>query len=138
MNFFRLEPGQAEALANSAGLSLTKGTGSLTERLKYSGKPKYLCAAAGISERMLRNYKKIVPTKQALLAIVIALNFPVSDIDRILRSYGYCLSESLAADVVVKWYVNNSLQRSSGAGLLNEINDVLEKMGLPLLMTRLK
>lgn len=87
---------------------------------------------------MLRNYKKTVPTKQALLAIVIALNFPVYDIDRILRSYGYCLSESLAEDVVVKWYVNNSNQRSSGAGLLNEINDVLEKMGLPLLMTRIK
>lgn len=87
---------------------------------------------------MLRNYKKIVPTKQALLAIVIALSFPGSDIDRILRSYGYCLSESLAEDVVVKWYVNNSLQRNNGAGLLNEINDVLETMGLPLLMTRLK
>lgn len=134
---FGLSSGQAEALANSAGLSLNTGTGSLTERLGYSGKPKELCAAAGVSERMLRSYKKSVPTKQVLLAIVIVLDLSVSDIDRILRSYGYCLSESLAADAVVRWYVNNSrLER--GARLLNEINDTLESMGLPLLMTRIK
>ncbi|MDE6732691.1 MAG: hypothetical protein K2J77_07435 [Oscillospiraceae bacterium] len=108
------------------------------ERLNYSGKPKDLCAAAGISERMLRSYKSKTPTKQALLAIVIALNFSTSDIDRILRSYGYCLSESLAGDVVVKWYVKRSLSKNNGAGLLNEINDTLEKMGLPLLVTRIK
>lgn len=114
------------------------GTGGLTERLNYSGKPKELCAAAGISERMLRNYKSSVPTKQALLAIVIALDFSVADIDRILRSYGYCLSKSLAGDAVVKWYVNSCRKSKNGAGLLNEINDTLEKMGLPLLMTRIK
>ena len=108
--------------------------GSLTERLGYSVKPKELCAAAGISERMLRNYKKSIPTKQVLLAIVIVLELSVLDIDRILRSYGYCLSESLAADAVVRWYVDNSRQ-VNGTRLLNEINDVLESMGLPLLMT---
>ena len=86
---------------------------------------------------MLRSYKKSVPTKQVLLAIVIVLDLSVSDIDRILRSYGYCLSESLAADAVVKWYVDNSRQKG-GARLLNEINDTLESMGLPLLMTRTK
>ena len=134
---FGLSSEQAEALANSAGLSLNTGTGSLTERLGYSGKPKEICTAAGVSERMLRSYKKSVPTKQVLLAIVIALDLPVTDIDRILRSYGYCLSESLAADAVVRWYVNNSRQES-GARLLNEINDTLESMGLPLLMTRIK
>lgn len=135
---FGLDSGQAEALANSAGLSLNSETGSLMTRLNYSGKPKDLCAAAGISERMLRNYKSKIPTKQALLAIVIALNFPLSKIDVILRSYGYCLSESLAGDIVVKWYVNSSRQSKNGAAILDEINDVLEKMGLPLLMTRLK
>lgn len=137
-DFFRLEAGQAEALANSAGLSLNTGSGGLTERLNYSGKPKELCAAAGISERMLRNYKKGVPTKQALLAVLIALNFSASDIDKILRSYGYCLSESVAEDAVVKWYAEHWGQRNDGARLLNEINDVLEEMGLPLLMTRIK
>lgn len=108
------------------------------ERLNYSGKPKDICIAAGISERMLRSYKSKTPTKQALLAIVIALNFSIPKIDMILRSYGYCLSESLAGDVVVKWYVNGLRQSKSGAAVLDEINDVLEKMGLPLLMTRLK
>ena len=97
---FGLDRGQAEALANSAGLSLCSGTGSLRERLNYSGKPKDLCAAAGISERMLRSYKSKTPTKQALLAIVIALNFSVSEIDGILRSYGYCLSESMAGTLL--------------------------------------
>lgn len=137
-DFFGLDAGQAEALANSAGLSLNTESGGLMGRLKYSGKPKDLCKAAGISERMLRNYKKDVPTKQALLAIVIALNFSASEIDRILRSYGYCLSESIAEDAVVKWYVNYWKQRNDGTRLLNEINDLLEKMGLPLLMTRIK
>lgn len=132
-----LENGQAEALANSAGLSLESRTGRLMERLGYSGKPKDICAAAGISERMLRSYKSKTPTKQALLAIVIALNFSVLEIDEILRSYGYCLSESLAGDTVVKWFVNNARQNKNGAALLDEINDVLEKMGLPLLMTRI-
>ena len=135
---FGLDSGQAEALANSAGLSLNSSAGSLMERLNYSGKPKDICAAAGISERMLRSYKNKIPTKQALLAIVIALELPIPDIDRVLRSYGYCLFDSIAADVVVKWCLENSTQRKSGAGLLNEINDVLDKMGLPLLMTRLK
>lgn len=107
------------------------------ELLNYSGKPKDLCSAAGISERMLRSYKSKTPTKQALLAIVTALGLPLSDIDRIMRSYGYCLSDSMAADVVVKWYLENSPQRKNGARLLNEINDVLNKMGLPLLMTRI-
>lgn len=86
---------------------------------------------------MLRNYKSIVPTKQALLAILTVLNFSAADMDELLRSYGYCLSESLAADAVVRWYADNSRPRYNGAGLLNEINDVLEKMGLPLLMTRI-
>lgn len=87
---------------------------------------------------MLRNYKTAVPTKQALLAILTVLNFSVTDMDKPLRSYGYCLSESLAADAVVKWYADNSRQRDNGARLLNEINEVLDKMGLPLLMTRIK
>lgn len=137
-DLFGLDSGQAEALANSAGLSLNFNPGSLMEKLNYSGKPKELCSAAGISERMLRNYKSTVPTKQALLAILTVLNFSSADMDEPLRSYGYCLSESLAADAVVRWYADNSRPRYNGAGLLNEINDVLEKMGLPLLMTRIK
>ena len=137
-DFFGLDFGQAEALANSAGLSLNFKPGSLTERLSFSGKPKELCSAAGISERMLRNYKNAVPTKQALLAILTALNYSSAEMDKPLRSYGYCLSESLAADAVVRWYADNSRLKDNGAGLLNEINDVLEKMGLPLLMTRIK
>lgn len=87
---------------------------------------------------MLRNYKSTVPTKQALLAILTVLNFSSADMDKLLRSYGYCLSESLAADAVVRWFVDNSHSRYNGAAMLNEINDVLEEMGLPLLMTRIK
>ncbi len=137
-DLFGLDREKAEALANSAGLSLSFKSGNLTERLGFSGKPKELCYAAGISERMLRNYKTTVPTKQALLAILTALNYSSADMDKPLRSYGYCLSESLAADAVVRWYADNSHSRYNGAAILNEINDVLEEMGLPLLMTRIK
>ena len=85
---------------------------------------------------MLRYYKKITPTKQALLAIAVSMNCGLSETDALLRSYGYCLSKSSAADVAVMWFINNIYRH--GGRLLAEINIVLDNMGLPLLMTRQK
>lgn len=86
---------------------------------------------------MLRYYKKITPTKQALLAIAVSLNCGLSETDSLLRGYGYCLSKSSAADIVVMWFINNNTYKN-GSLLLTEINIVLDNMGLPLLMTRQK
>jgi hypothetical protein len=134
---FELSDEEAELLANSAGLSIHPNDGNLYEflNLHYKGKLKGLYENALISERMLRYYKKITPTKQALLAIAISLNCNLSEIDELLRKYGYCISCSVVADSVVGWFINNHSEKNR-AELLLEINIVLDDMGLPLLMTR--
>lgn len=136
---FELSFEESEMLANSAGLSLYPARGNLFEFLamNYKGKLKNLSENAVISERMLRYYKKITPTKQALLAIAVSLNCGLSETDSLLRSYGYCLSKSSAADIAVMWFIDNNTY-ISGNMLLTEINIVLDNMGLPLLMTRQK
>lgn len=137
ISLFELSDKEAELLANSAGLSLHSNNGNLYEflDLHYKGKLKDLYENALISERMLRYYKKITPTKQVLLAIAISLNCNLSEIDELLRGYGYCISCSVAADSVVSWFINNRSGKN-GAELLLIINIVLDDMGLPLLMTR--
>lgn len=137
MVLFDLSLEDSEMLANSAGLSLCPNWGNLHKFLNvhYKGKLKDLSQNAIISERMLRYYKKIAPTKQALLAIAVSLNLGLSEIDTLLRSYGYCLSKSSVADITVMWFMKNNTYKNNGM-LLTEINIVLDKMGLPLLMTR--
>lgn len=134
---FGLSSEESEMLANSAGLTLSPVCGNLHEFLTihYKGKLKDLSGNAVISERMLRYYKKIAPTKQALLAIAVSLNASLSETDALLRSYGYCLSKSSAADIAVMWFINNNTYKN-GSILLTEMNIVLDNMGLPLLMTR--
>lgn len=132
---FMLSRSDTEMLANSIGLSMNYVGGNLFDHLKFSGKHTELCANAMISERMLRYYKNTTPTKQALTAIAVALNYSIPDIEDLLGKYGYCLSESVAADAVVRWYIAYG---TIGANSLYEINETLEKMGLPLLMTRTK
>lgn len=136
---FELSLEDSETLANSAGLSLYPVCGNLYEFLDthYKEKLKNLYENAVMSERMLRYYKKITPTKQALIAIAVSLNCGLSETDVLLRSYGYCLSKSSAADVAVMWFINNNTYRNGGR-MLAEINIVLDNMGLPLLMTRQK
>lgn len=136
---FELSLEESEMLANSAGLTLYPVCGNLYKFLDthYKGKLKNLSENAVISERMLRYYKKIAPTKQALLAIAVSLNCGLSETDSLLRSYGYCLSKSSAADIAVMWFIDNNTYKN-GSVLLAEINIVLYNMGLPLLMTRQK
>lgn len=137
IKLFNLSVRESEALANSAGLTLHPQEGNLYEFLntQYKGKLKKLYENALVSERMMRYYKTIVPTKQVLLAIAVSLNCNLQEIKKLLCTYGYCLSDSVAADIVVTWFVNNRLN-ISGNELLKEINIVLDDMGLPLLMTR--
>lgn len=70
------------------------------------------------------------------MAIAVYLKFTVDETDALLKRYGYCLSKSVAADVVTAWFIEAHVE-FSGAKLLEEINDILEKMGVPLLMTRI-
>ena len=70
------------------------------------------------------------------MAITLSLNLPLNKQQEILKKYGYCLSESVAADMVAKWFI--TYQNDEGRKILYKINEVLEDMGLPLLMTRIK
>lgn len=134
---FDLTEEQTEKLANAAGLTLHTSDENLYHfiSLNYIGKKKTLYDNALISERMFRYYKKMAPTKQALLAIAISLNTNMEDMNKLLRGYGYCLSDSVVADLVVMWFMENK-DNKAGALLLGEINEMLDNMGLPLLMTR--
>lgn len=68
------------------------------------------------------------------MAIMLSLNMSLDELRTILKKYGYCLSESVAADMVVKWFV--TYRNDGGEKILYTVNEVLEEMGLPLLMTR--
>ena len=136
-SLFDLSLEQSEHLANSAGLSLQCETINLYEYLDYQGNIRTLCERAMVSERMFRYYKVKIPSKQALLALTLALVWQEEAIDGLLRKCGYCLSQSIAGDVVIRWYVGqDGGKRRMEERLLFEINEVLEHMGLPLLMTR--
>ena len=104
----------------------------------YNVKSGKIVHSASISERMFQYYLKgKKPTKQALLAIVISLGFPVDEIDIMLRKFGYCLSESLPNDAVTNWFLKNYYTQKNGIMILNSINEILERLELPLLMTKL-
>lgn len=132
---FVLHEHEAETLANSAGLSLKFEGGDLLAHLGYTGKKNELCEKAMISERMLRLYCHKTPTKQTLTALAVSLGKSSEELDRLLHKYGYCLSDSIIGDVVVKWNLNE-YNGSLNKSLIYTINGVLSEMGLPLLMTR--
>lgn len=133
---FQLSSMQAEALANSSGLSLHHEKIDLIPYLGYHASLKMLGERALISDRMLRYYKILTPAKQPLIAIAVSLGMSAKEIDDLLHKYGYCLSESIAGDAVVKWHTQVCRPCSSSNDNLLEINSVLERMDIPLLMTR--
>ena len=89
-----------------------------------------------VSERMLRRYRHEIPAKQTIIALAVVLGKSADETDSILRKYGYCLSDSIIGDVVVKWYLTKEQNETNEELLIFSINETLEKMGVPLLMTR--
>jgi hypothetical protein len=135
-NLFCLSDNEKEAFANKAGLSFCERKNGLAEIIKqYKGKYCDLFNEANVSERMFQYYMAgKEPTKQALLALAISLGLPLDDIEKLLRMYGYCLSKSLPNDAVVFWFLKQ--QNKRGLFLLSSINNVLDDLDLPLLMTK--
>lgn len=136
---FHLEKNETEMLANKAGLSMHQSQNEFLERVKkYSGTYSKLLRSACVSERMFQYYMLgKEPTKQALLAILISLELSLDEIKQVLQSCGYCLSLSLPNDVVVLWFLMNRRRTQNVVLLLHSINEVLEQLELPLLMTKL-
>lgn len=103
---------------------------------EYGGKKCDLLARAGVSERMFQYYMKgKIPTKQALIALLIAMGLPLPQIEETLAEYGYCFSPSLPEDAVILWFLQKDPKKGDPL-LLCSINETLEELGLPLLMTK--
>lgn len=144
VDLFHLSQEQAESLANKAGLSLliyTKKQIELQDRLKIllkncGSRQRRLLYSQAVSERMIQYYLTgKEPTKQALLAMAIILELPLTEMEELLRNYGYCLSLSLINDIVVRWFMDNK-KNMKGAEMLYIINETLDTLELPLLMTK--
>ena len=134
---FELSENQAESLANKAGLSLCAHENAIAKSLMNCGKNKRrLIYHMAVSERMVQYYiAGKEPTKQALIAIAIILEFSEDEIDTLLKKYGYCLSKSLPSDAIVRWFLQNS-SNCSPEKLLYLINEVLDSFNFPMLMTK--
>lgn len=70
------------------------------------------------------------------MAIALSLDMSLDELQTVLKKYGYYLSESVVADMVVKWFF--TYRNNEGKKILHMVNEVFEEMGLPLLMTRTK
>lgn len=144
MEILNLSQKQAESLANKAGLSLyshlatqTKPQDELKILLKNCGsKQRRQLYHLAVSERMVQYYLKgKEPTKQALLAITIILGLTITETEDMLQNFGYCLSGSLVNDAVVRWFMEND-NCATRAELLYSINETLDILDLPLLLTK--
>lgn len=142
-------------MANKAGLSIFEFYDNFYENMldkqvrdkfskhflyhlkKYKGKKIELCESALVSEKMFRHIKvgKFLK-KEPILALLIVMNLDLDEIQKALRMAGLILSRSMYNDVVVIWIIENNLH-NRGAKRLQYINEVLESLGLPLLMTRM-
>lgn len=70
------------------------------------------------------------------MAIALSLDMSLDELQTVLKKYGYYLSESVVADMVVKWFF--TYRNNEGKKILHMVNEVFEEMELPLLMTRTK
>ena len=78
------------------------------------------------------------PSKETLLAIAISLGLGIDEIQHLLKKAGYALSPSLPNDAVVCWFLSGDRKTAGSVPVLFYINEVLDELKLPLLMTRLK
>ena len=158
---FGLSDIQVEELANKAGLSmcfqnssnshttthmeinadnlLSKNFATDFNKLvsSYPGKLMNLCDIASVSDRMfrhIRNGKHL--KKEPILALLVVMEQNLDKIQKLLKEAGYILSKSLPNDVVIMWLLENESLKFKGTSRVYYINETLNSLGLPLLMTR--
>lgn len=73
-------------------------------------------------------------TKYSIISIGIILEHDYIKLDDLLTKAGYKLSNSIAYDAVIKYHIENKLEKN--IRLLDIINETLYSLNLPLLMTR--
>ena len=165
---FGLNALEQELLANKAGLSLQafhdnpKNTNSeisneifpypeskmnffaFTEHFEkvlslYEGTFLELSSMALISDRHLRYIRDGTSLrKEPILAVLVVLGLGLNEIQVILKRAGYVLSKSLPNDAVIIWLLENEVKSTTGTQRIYRINEVLDSLGMPLLMAREK
>jgi hypothetical protein len=106
---------------------------------EFPGTMRKLCESALVSERMLRYIRMGRHIKkEPVLALLIAMNLCVNGIQECLKKAGFILSKSLPGDSVIMWMLANEPHRHDGTSIVYRINEVLDSLGLALLMTRAK
>lgn len=81
---------------------------------------------AGIDRRTfskIRCDSRYKPSKSTILALAIALELNVEETDRILKSSGFALSDSITSDIIVKYYIVN------GKYDILKVNEMLHRFG---------
>lgn len=130
---------ETEALANKAGLTLYSGTpfsDVLKEMMqKYDIKGSICYKKANISERMYQYIMKgSNPTKETVLALAISFGFELEETKLLLKSARYVFSKAMPNDMVTLYLLTHPEECKSP--LLFYINEVLQDLEMPLLMTR--
>lgn len=136
---FYLTGQEAEALANKTGLTLYSGKSfayELEQLLQKHGIKGSVCyKKANISERMYQYIAKgRNPTKETALALSLSLDLTLVEIELLLKAAGYVLSKALPNDMVIFYLITHPEECDSH--LVFYINEVLEDLQMPLLMTR--
>jgi len=106
---------------------------------KYKGTKTDLYRAALVSEKMfyyMKSGKNI--RKEPILALLIAMELDLAEIQIALSKAGFILSKSLINDMVIMWVLEHKVHNKKGSQRLFIINEILDELGFPLLMTRAK
>ena len=132
---FSISQEKAEALANSAGLTLAQSVSinlpQILRRRQFNHSSIY--KNSFLSSRMFFYcLNREHAAKESLIAIAVTLGLTIDEIDKLLRGYGFCLSRSMPADVVLMWRLRH------GSASVDSLNAVFYELGLPLLGTREK
>lgn len=67
---------------------------------------------AGVDRKLfskMRSNADYRPTKRTALAFAIALGLTRSETDDLLKTAGFALSDSLASDIIVGWFIENGV-----------------------------
>lgn len=75
----------------------------------------------------IRSSDSYHPSKKTVIALALGLNLNLEETDKLLKSVGYALSNSLMFDVIIMYFIINEKYD------VYEINEVLFKYDLPLL-----
>lgn len=96
-----------------------------------------LIEQSNVTERMLEYIKSgMHPSKESILAIAISLGLSIAEIQTLLKSSGYILSQSLPNDMVVLYLLEHNNCNNKENSLVWYINNTLEELDLPLLGTK--